>query len=136
MNEKRRSESHQRAVLTIGGTNYDSWHMAERPDNAVPVERHVAAGAAGDTVTPRKAKEGGTLTLTRRHNEDVFHELLDQAPVEGEVSVYYVDLDGRKVGRGQTYTGVLTGVRTSNMDTSSSTPAVITATFETDGETS
>lgn len=130
------SESHQRAVLTIGGTNYDGWHMAERPDNTVPVERHVAAGAAGDVVTPRQASEGGTVTLTRRHDEESFHQLKDAVPAECEVAVFYVDLDGRKIGRGQTYTGVFAGIRTSNFDASSSTPAVDTVTVEADGETS
>lgn len=130
----RLSVAHQRFVLTVGGKTYTGWHAADRPDSDLRTSRYTPDASRGDVAVVGVAAEGGTLTLTKRYDEAEYQRLKAAKGREASVNGRFVDVDGRSMGRGDSYTGVLVGTSPSNLDKNSADKAVMVVRVETDGE--
>lgn len=124
----------QRFTLRVGGISVTGFSQVDIADHDRRTGRHTPSGAKGDIVSVSNAVEGGLHTLTKLFDADQYEALRAVSNPVGSLTGYVVDNDGRRVGSGDRYTGVLKGVSKAGLDTTSAEALTMTIRFDADGE--
>lgn len=130
----RQTVESQRYTLVMEGRTYSGFTSVDIADHDRRTGRITPSGSKGDIVTVSNAVEGGRHTLTKQYDATEYARLKAVRNPEGQLTGYVVDGNGRRVGDGDRYTGVLVGVSKAGLDTESAEALTMTIRFEADGE--
>lgn len=130
----RTSQGRQRYTLTVGGRSFSDWVTADIADHDIQTGRVTPGGSKGDVVTVGIATVGATHTLRGQYHEGAYQFIKRYRGHNATLSGSVIDVDGRRVGRGDTYRGVIKGITRDGLNTETGDFLGLSVRFEADGD--